>query len=79
MVEVPFGTSNLLCITYYLYDLWSRYDEYLADVAYFFPILNFYFPFDGTFSFMQVKVNGTFSFIQVKVDGTLRVPYLINI
>lgn len=32
-----------------------RYNAYIADVAYFFPIADFYFPFDGTFHLFQTE------------------------
>ena len=30
-----------------------RYNPYIADIAYFFPLLEFYIPFDGSFIFLQ--------------------------
>ncbi|XP_023324326.1 uncharacterized protein LOC111698272 isoform X2 [Eurytemora carolleeae] len=32
-----------------------RYDAYLADIAYFFPVIDFTFPFDGSFHFLQTQ------------------------
>jgi len=32
-----------------------RYNAYIADVAYFFPIADWYFPFDGRFHFFQTE------------------------
>lgn len=33
----------------------ERYQPYIADVAYAFPIVDFYFPFDGTFNFFETQ------------------------
>eukprot|EP00088_Acartia_fossae_P069511 TRINITY_DN9100_c0_g1_i11.p1 TRINITY_DN9100_c0_g1~~TRINITY_DN9100_c0_g1_i11.p1 ORF type:complete len:235 (+),score=29.71 TRINITY_DN9100_c0_g1_i11:51-755(+) len=33
----------------------ERYSPYIADVAYAFPVLDFFFPFDGTFNFMETQ------------------------
>jgi len=36
-------------------DAAPQYDPYVAEIAYFFPVLDFFIPFDGSFNFLEQK------------------------